>query len=125
MLQTLRRDSVVVSFAFDPAANKAMPLWRAPKACIIKRATVSSAFTLAAATANYFTVNLLNGGTAGTATTAIGGTAGGTAGWTALTEKTLITSDTSLAAGAWVVANYVEAGTGTFQQMTIQVDYEF
>jgi len=125
MFGGLVRHSVTVSLDFDPAADDVLALWRAPKACTIKGAYAVCHNAVAANTANYFSLNLLNGGSAGTATTAIGGTVGGTAGWAALTSKTLISSDVSLAAGDWVVANYDEEGTGTFAGMVVQIDYEF
>lgn len=57
-----------------------LPVLRAPFGGLtITGARLAAGVNIAAGTANYITATLINGGTAGTATTAIG-TAGGTAG---------------------------------------------
>ena len=123
MFGSQNKQSVVFSVAYDPAADETYPLWRAPQACEIVAAYATVANDVAASTANYFTLALQNGGAAGTATTALAAAIGGTAGWTGLTPKTFTVSEGTLAAGEVVTAAYDETGTGTFTQVTVQLDY--
>ena len=73
--------SVVGLVAEDPAADQVYPLWRVPAGCEVTGIYFTTTDDVAASTANYFTVTPLNGGAAGTATTALGAAVGGTAGW--------------------------------------------
>lgn len=125
MFQDSIRHSVTFDVAFDPAADDVYPLWRAPLAGELKSAYATVANTVSGSTANYFSVILRNGGAAGTATTALG-TAGGTGGWVGLTPKTMsVPSETNFAAGDVLTLSYDETGTGTFGQVTVQLDYVF
>lgn len=117
------KKSVVATFAYDPAADEVLPVWRAPAACEVVAAYATVPNDVAASTANYFTVALRNGGAAGTATTALAAAIGGTPGWTGLTPKTFTVSEGTLAAGDVVTASYDEEGTGTFTSLSIQLDY--
>ena len=100
---------------YDPGQDAKVPLLRVPDKHVftIEKVFLATERTTAAHGTNYFAINLLNGGTAGTAATNIGGTAGGTGGWTANTAKEItVTSGLGdLAAGEWLVANYNENGT--------------
>lgn len=116
--------SVITTIDYDPTADKVFPIFVAPQACEITGACATIIATVAAATDNYFSVALLNGGAAGTATTSLAAAVGGTAGWVGLTPKTYTISDGTLAAGDVVTANYDETGTGTFGVLTIQLDYK-
>jgi len=80
---------------------------------------------LAASTANYVEVSLENAGAAGTAQTVIGGTAGGTAGWTGQTPKAIsITSGSGdLTAGQYLAVNYAETGAVAPGVLTVIVEY--
>jgi len=124
MFQSEVRFPVVAVISEDPAADQVYPVWRAPAACEIKGAYATTADDVAASTADYFKVKLMNGGTAGTATTAISDEIGGTAGWTGLTPKTFTMTSTgkNLTAGQVVTLNYDETGTGTFGVLNIQLD---
>jgi len=124
MFQSEVRFPVVVTISEDPAADQVYPVWRAPAACEIKSAYATVVDDVAASTANYFKLKLLNGGAAGTATTAISDEIGGTAGWTGLTPKTFTMTATgkNVAAGEMVVLNYDETGTGTFGALNVQLD---
>ena len=124
MFQSEVRFPVVVSISEDPAADQVYPLWRAPAACEVKSAYATVVDAVSASTANYFTVQLINGGTAGTATTAISDEIGGTAGWAAVVPKTLTMTATgkNVAAGELVKLDYDETGTGTFGQIIVQLD---
>ena len=113
---------VVAYMDHDPAADDVLPVFRAAKDCEILRAYAIVTNAVAASTDNYFALNLLNGGSAGTATTAISGTIGGTAGWTALLPVNFTVSQGTLTAGDVVTVNYDETGTGTFGSMVIQLD---
>lgn len=95
----------------DPTADDSIHLYRFPVKGRIRGAYAVARDTLAAGTVNYYEVNLLNGGTAGTATTVASGTAGGTGGWTADTPATITISTPGFSAGEWVVLNYQETGT--------------
>lgn len=108
-------------------ADKNIPLFRVPDDHTI---TVEAAYavtdtTLAAGTSNYYTITLLNGGTAGTATTAISAAAGGTPGWTLSVPKTIAITDGlgDLTAGQWLVVKYDETGTLPANTTTVCVEY--
>lgn len=115
--------SVIVALNYDPAADDDIPVWVAPATCEIVSANAVCANAVAASTANYFDLALYNGGSAGTAVTAIGGTIGGTVGWGALTPKSFTVSNGSVSAGDVVYARYNEEGTGTFTVMNVQLNY--
>lgn len=110
---------------YDPAADDVLPVFVAPKACRVVGAKVVSTNGLAADGTNYFDVALLNIGTAGSGTTEVGGTIGGTVGWTALvpTAFTIDTDNDALASGEVLAIKYNENGTGTFTAMQVQIDY--
>lgn len=118
---------VTLTLDYDPAADKTFPMWRAPAACEVKSAYATVIADVAASTADYFTAQLLNGGAAGTATTAISDAIGGTAGWTGLTPKafTMTAAGKNLAAGDVVTVKYDETGTGTFTVMQVQLDVQY
>lgn len=126
-LQALARFPVVVSFDFDPAGDDMLPVYRAPDNAdaIIKAAYAILANDVAADTANYFNLRLVNAGTAGSGTTTIGRQIGGTAGWSGLTAVSFGAENTRIKAGEIVVLDYDEEGTGTFGQVTIQLDIVF
>lgn len=125
MFQSEVRFPIVATLDYDPGADDVIPLWRCPsdlEGAVIKGAMAVVANDVAASTTNYFSLNLLNGGTAGTATTAISSTIGGTAGWSGLTPKSFTISAGTIAAGEVVCLKYDEEGTGTFTQLTVQLD---
>ncbi len=115
--------SVVAFLDYDPAADDQIPLWRAPAACEVVGIYATPVNAIAGSGTNYIDIGFKNGGSAGTATTALGGTVGGTAAWAASTPVSSTISEGTLAAGDVVVANYDEFGTGTFTAMAIQIDY--
>lgn len=123
MFGGLRTNSIVVALDYDPAADDDLTLWRAPQAVVITGAYATLHNTLAGSTANYFDLALYNAGTSGTALTALGGTIGGTAGWTAQTAKSFTISNGTVGAGEFVTLRYNEEGTGTFTAMVVQLDY--
>ena len=116
------RRHVVAYMDHDPAADDVLPVFRATKDCEMLSAYAIVTNAVGASTDNYFALNLLNGGAAGTATTAISGTIGGTAGWTALRPVSFVVSEGTLTAGDVVVVNYNETGTGTFASMVVQLE---
>jgi hypothetical protein len=105
----------------DPTADAAIPIWRVPAEVSkieILRAWVVPHVTLAAGSANYFQVGLFNGGTSGTAETAMAvqlGTAivatGTAPGWAVATLYPLVISEGTMTAGQWLVVDYDETGT--------------
>lgn len=107
------------------SADYTIPALRAPfGGATLKNVYAMASTTLAGSTADYFNITLLNGGSTGTATTAIG-TAGGTAGWTAQTSKTfsLNTSADELSSGEWLMVKYDETGTVGVADVTIVVEW--
>ena len=123
MFNSQNKHSVVAFIDNDPTADDVIALWVAPMACEILNAKVMVTNAVNGSTANYFDLALLNGGSAGTATTEIGGTIGGTGGWSALTPTSFTISAGELASGDVVVLKYNEEGTGTFVSMAVQLDY--
>jgi len=122
MFQSEIRFPVVVSFDYDPAADDQIPIWRAPMAATIKSAYVTVANNVSAHTANYFSVHLRNGGPNGSAATVISSTVGGTVGWTGLAPQAFTITAADIAAGDVLCLYYDEEGTGTFGQLTVQLD---
>jgi hypothetical protein len=115
--------SVCFQIGWDPAGDDVITLWRAPKACELVRAQLTMPNAVSGSTANYFAAHLLNSGSAGTATTVMSGTIGGTAGWSALTPVTFTSVEGTLAEGDIVALSYNEEGTSTIQSGIIQLDY--
>ena len=122
MFQSLDYKPVVVTLDYDPAADDVIPLWRAPIKASIMGAYATMTNALAANGTNFFALTLRNGGTAGTATTAISDAIGGTAGWSALVPKAFTLSADEIDAGELVQLVYDEDGTGTFTALHIQLD---
>lgn len=107
----------------DPAADDDLFVFKAPQQLEIVSASFACNNAVAASTANYFDLALYNGGTAGTATTAIAGTIGGTVGWSALTPKDFTVSNGTVTANQVVYLRYNEEGTGTFTAGVLQINY--
>lgn len=114
MFGGLDRIPIVVQIT-DPGADKRIPLLRVPAGHVytVERCDIVPDTTVAASTADYWQASLENAGTSGTAQTNIGGTAGGTAGWTLNTPQNLsITSGSGdLAEGEYLNLKYNEEGT--------------
>lgn len=115
---------VVLYIDHDPAADNVLPLFRAPKACKIVGARATVADDVAASTANYFSLTLVDGGADGAGTAEFSDAIGGTPGWTGLTPKSfaITGSQHRLDAGDVVQLKYDEEGTGTFVAMTVQLE---
>lgn len=112
----------------DPGADLKFPVLVAPAdsgGITIEKAWAVISKTITASTANYVSVNLINGGTAGTATTNIGGTAGGTAGMVAYVPGaiTITAGSGRLTAGQFLMANYDETGTVDPDAVSVIVEY--
>lgn len=122
MFQAMDHKSIVISLNYDPAADDIIPLWKAPARATIMAAYATMTNALAANGTNYFSLTLRNGGTAGTATTSISNTIGGTVGWSALVPAAFTMSADEVAAGECVQLVYDEEGTGTFTSMVVQLD---
>ena len=126
MLSSQNIHSVSVFMDYDPAADDQMPVFVASDVCTIVSAKATTANAVAGSGTNYFTVGLVNKGTAGTGTVEISPTdVGGTVGWSALVPKsfTVGTANSQLASGEVVVLDYDEEATGSFAAMTVQIDY--
>lgn len=119
---------IVQSFVvYDPGQDAKIPLLRVPDDHVytIEDAYISTDRTLAGSTADWFYGILLNGGTAQTATTAISGTAGSTAGWTANTpvQSAIVSGSGDLTANQWLVFSYQETGTVAPGVIVVTVEY--
>ena len=123
------RELVIVVVDTDAGGDQAFPLFRAPAACTVKSAYVFQTDDVNQTDANYYKLCLFNGGTAGTATTVLAGTIGGTAGtpgWTGLKAETFTVSAGSLTAGQVVVLHYDEEGTITpGVPIVVQLEVEY
>lgn len=106
------------------AGTVKLPILLAPfGGATIKSAKIATSSAVTADGTNYVTVTLLDGGAAGTATTAIG-TAGGTTGITAAPAAfSLNTSLDELDAGDYLMANIVKSGTITERDFSIIVEW--
>ena len=113
--------SVVVVLG-DPGAARTAVVWRAPAAGEILTAQAVDDVGLVAGTDNYFTVALQNGGTAGTATTAVASAIGGTPGWTQYSPKSFTVSEGTFAAGEYIRVAYDETGACA-QHIVVMFDY--
>lgn len=110
-------NTMIVSapLAVGTVGTASMPLFPAPFGGVtVTAAYASTEVAVAANGTNFMTLNLINGGTAGTATTSIG-TVVGTVGWAAATPRafSLNASADELTAGQWLVAKYDIGGTIT------------
>lgn len=112
----------------DPAADKYIPILRAP---VDAHITIESAYicpdtTVSASTTNYYELTLMNGGAAGTAQDAISDVVGNQAvAWTANTPKamTIVDGSGKLTDAQWLVAKYNEEGTVGPGRITVVVEY--
>ena len=115
--------STTVFLDYDPAADDDIPVFIAPKALEIVSIKATTVNAVVADGTNYFDLAVYNGGTSGTALTAVAGTVGGTVGWVALTPVSFTVSNGTMAANEVLKLRYNEAGTGTFTAMILSVDY--
>jgi hypothetical protein len=117
--------SIVATVENDPAADEQIAVFVAPKRCTIIGASATTANAVAGSETNYFSVNLVNKGTAGSGTAELATAIGGTAGWAALVPQTwtIDTDNDTVAAGEVIALDYDEEGTGTYGIMTVQIDY--
>lgn len=124
---SLNQRLVATIIIADPGQDGRLPVLKVPDdhTFTIESAKVVPDRTTAASTANYYEVSLENGGAAGTAQTVIGGTAGGTPGWTAATPESItITSGSGdLTEGQYLVVNYQETGTVAPGNIAVIVEY--
>jgi hypothetical protein len=115
----------------DPAASVTLPFFTCPSRDTyveILQAFVSCDTLLASGTTNGRQVNLVNMGTAGTATTVISSVAGSATGgtysaWVANTPRALTLTAGTVLASQYVGLQYAEAGTDAFKNLTVVVHY--
>lgn len=130
MLAGYNRNQTVVSITGGSVAagTAQVPIMIAPFGGLtITNAYVAANANIAAGTVNYATLTLLNGGTSGTATTAIG-TAGGTVGiagggTVAPSSFTLNSSADELTAGQYLALKYVMTGALADNQLSVIVEW--
>lgn len=124
MISNRKQITVVIS---DPGADAKIPLLRAPAdgGITIERAFASAPIAIAAHTANYLTLSLLNGGTAEAGTALISDEVGGTAGWAANTKKemTVVAGSGKLSADQILLLDMAETGTYAGECVVVNVEY--
>ena len=121
-----KRESVTV-YLPDPGADEKFPIFVAPSDHSITVEKVSFVVTggLAASVLHYVQLSCENGGVAGTATSDLGGTAGGTLGWTDMVPQSFAPAAGSgrLLAGQVLVLDYAETGTVAPAGISVTVEY--
>ena len=114
------------------SADMPIPVFVAPKGgAKLQSAYGFASTTIAAGSANHFNLTLLNGGTVGTAVTAISGALGGTAasgtapGWVAQKKETftLTSGSEKLTEGQVLLVKYDETGTVAIGDWTVVVEW--
>lgn len=125
-MSVVRREVASIVFA-DPTGDENFHVLKAPgdDSLTVEAAYVVSLDGVSSSTADYTEISLMNGGTSGTATTVISGTAGGTGGFTADSPVDLSVTDGSgkLDSGEYLVAKYAETGSPTGGDYSIIVEY--
>lgn len=123
-------NSRFTTFNSSLSANGTVPVFVAPNGgATLRNAYAFSAATLAAGSANHFNLTLINGGTAGTAATAISSALGGTAasgtapGWTAGKKEAFALTSAALAEGEVLRVKYTETGTVAVGDWTVVVEW--
>ncbi len=120
------RESVTV-FLPDGAGDEKFPIFVAPSdhSITIEKATFVIPGGLAASVLHFVNVSLENGGTAGTATADLGGTAGGTTGWTDNVPQSFSPAAGSgrLTAGQVLVLDWAETGTIAPTGLSVTIEY--
>ncbi len=123
-----QRESITV-FLPDPAGDEKFPIFVAPSdhSVTIEKASFIMRGGSTASTANYLELSLENGGTAGTATTNMGGTAGGTIGFSDNVPQTVTPAAGSgrLTAGQVLVVDWNEVLTGPSAALGVSVTVEY
>jgi hypothetical protein len=116
--------SVVVTAGSVTAGTSTYPVLRAPfGGATIKAAYLATTSAVTADGTNFVTATLIDGGAAGTLTTAIG-TAGGTTGVTAAPAAyTLNTALDELDSGDYLMARIVKSGTVTEREFAVIIEW--
>ena len=119
------QNNKILTFAldFDPAADDQLYLFKAPTQMEITSASFACNNAVAASTANYFNLQLKNGGTTYTGTALVSNAIGGTTGFAALTPIDFTISNGTVTPGQIVYVEYDETGTGTFTAGVLQINY--
>lgn len=113
-------NSVTVSVDYDPAADKSIPVFRAPHPITVVGCYATVTTAIASDGSNYFAASLKNG------SDVVGSPVGGVdTAWVALTPKSMTIDEATayIDTGEVLAVLYDETGTGTFGQLTIQIDY--
>lgn len=119
-----QQTTVVTAAGSATVGTVLLPIVKAPFGGLtVKAASLATSTAVAANGSNYVTVTLIDGGAAGTATTAIG-TAGGTTGVTVAPAAFTISSTLDeLDSGDYLMAQIVKTGTITEREYSIIVDW--
>ena len=119
------QNTKILTFAidFDPNSDDQLYLFKAPTQMEITSASFACNNAVAASTANYFNLQLKNGGTAFTDTALVSNSIGGTTGFAALTPIDFTISNGTVTPGQIVYVDYDETGTGTFTAGVLQINY--
>ena len=125
---SFRRESVSV-FLPDAGGDEKYPIFVAPSdhSVTIEKATFLMRGGVAGNTADFLELSLENGGTAGTATTNLGGTVGGTIGFTDNVPQSLTPAAGSgrLLAGEVLVIDWNEILNGPNTSLGVLVTIEY
>lgn len=124
MLSNRKQVTVIIN---DPGADATIPLLRAPAtgSITIERVLASTPIEVAAHTANYVALALINGGTAQAGTAIISDSLGGAAGWAANSNKegTIVAGSGKLTADQILLLDYAETGTVAPVCIAVTVEY--
>jgi hypothetical protein len=123
MFNSQNTNTLTLSYNHDPAADDDLYAFKAMQTLEIVSASFTCDNGIFASATDYFDVALYNGGTAGTATTAIGGTVGGVGGWLALSPKDFTILNGTVTTNQVVYLRYNEVGLGTFGAGVLQINY--
>ena len=124
----LAHRKVASATVLDPGADLVFPVMVCPAdhTVTVEKGWACVAKTIAASVTNFVTFTLINGGTAGTATTEIGAvTGGGTLGMVAYTPQAIaITAGSGrLTAGQFLMCKYDETSTVDPDAVSVIVEY--
>lgn len=126
MFQSQVQFPVNLTVVADVPDNEVYHMWVAPQACEVISAYGSIGASIAHGEGTGLLITLLNGGTAGTATTAIGSIgAGTTESWTADTIKAASLGAASLAAGEVLCVKYDETAAQNVVWMHVTANIRF
>lgn len=126
MFQSQVQFPVTLTVVADVPDTEVYHMWVAPQACEVVSLYGSIGASIAHGEGTGLLITLLNGGTAGTATAAIGSIGAGTAeSWTADTRKTGTLGAATLAAGEVLCVKYDETAAQNVVWMHVTANVRY